>query len=78
MSDPGELLENAQLRETLADAIARLPDREKIVVSLYYYDHLTLREIGEVLGVTESRVSQLHTKAILRLKGRLQDDSVLA
>jgi RNA polymerase sigma factor for flagellar operon FliA len=76
MNDPGELLENAQLRETLADAIARLPDREKIVVSLYYYDHLTLREIGEVLGVTESRVSQLHTKAILRLKGRLQDESV--
>ena len=76
MNDPEELLENAQLRETLADAIARLPDREKIVVSLYYYDHLTLREIGEVLGVTESRVSQLHTKAILRLKGRLQDESV--
>jgi RNA polymerase sigma factor for flagellar operon FliA len=78
MSDPGDLLENAQLRETLADAIARLPDREKIVVSLYYYDHLTLREIGEVLGVTESRVSQLHTKAILRLKGRLQEDSLVA
>ena len=45
------------------------------MVALYYYDGLTLREIGEILGVTESRVSQLHTKAILRLKGRLQDDS---
>ena len=44
------------------------------MVALYYYDGLTLREIGEVLGVTESRVSQLHTKAILRLKGRLQGD----
>ena len=56
----------------LADAIARLPEREKLVVALYYYENLTLREIGEVLGVTESRVSQLHTKAVLRLKSRLQ------
>ena len=60
-----------RLREALADAIARLPEREKLVVTLYYYEELTLREIGEVLGVTESRVSQLHTKAILRLKSRL-------
>jgi RNA polymerase sigma factor FliA len=73
-SNPAELLDVTELRETLADAIARLPEREKIVVALYYYDGLTLREIGEVLGVTESRVSQLHTKAILRLKGRLQGD----
>ena len=55
-----------------ADAIQRLPEREKLVITLYYYEELTLREIGEVLGVTESRVSQLHTKAILRLKVRLQ------
>ena len=48
-----------------------LPEREKLVVTLYYYEELTLREIGEVLGVTESRVSQLHTKAILRLKAHL-------
>jgi len=59
------------MREAIADAIARLPEREKLVVTLYYYEELTLREIGEVLGVTESRVSQLHTKAILRLKARL-------
>ena len=52
----------------------RCPKREKIVIALYYYENLTLREIGEVLGVTESRVSQLHTKAILRLKGRLRDE----
>ncbi|MEW6582852.1 MAG: RNA polymerase sigma factor WhiG [Actinomycetota bacterium] len=71
LSNPEDLLQVTELRETLADAIARLPEREKIVVALYYYDGLTLREIGEVLGVTESRVSQLHTKAILRLKGRL-------
>ena len=55
----------------MADAIARLPEREKLVVALYYYENLTLREIGEVLGVTESRVSQLHTKAVLRLRSRL-------
>jgi RNA polymerase sigma factor for flagellar operon FliA len=60
-----------ELREALGEAIARLPEREKLVVTLYYYEELTLREIGEVLGVTESRVSQLHTKAILRLKARL-------
>jgi RNA polymerase sigma factor for flagellar operon FliA len=74
MTDPAALLDVTELRDTLADAIANLPEREKIVVALYYYDGLTLREIGEVLGVTESRVSQLHTKAILRLKGRLQGD----
>jgi RNA polymerase sigma factor for flagellar operon FliA len=77
-TDPAVLLDATELRDTLADAIARLPEREKIVVALYYYDGLTLREIGEILGVTESRVSQLHTKAILRLKGRLQDDSETA
>ena len=60
------------MQEALAEAIQRLPERERLVVSLYYYEELTLREIGEVLGVTESRVSQLHTKAILRLKVRLQ------
>jgi RNA polymerase sigma factor for flagellar operon FliA len=60
------------MREAIADAIARLPEREKLVITLYYYEELTLREIGEVLGVTESRVSQLHTKAVLRLKSALQ------
>ena len=77
-SDPAEILDATELRDTLADAIARLPERERIVVALYYYDNLSLREIGEVLGVTESRVSQLHTKAVLRLKGRLQDGSAQA
>jgi RNA polymerase sigma factor for flagellar operon FliA len=68
---PADALDEVETREALADAIARLPEREKLVVTLYYYEELTLREIGEVLGVTESRVSQLHTKAILRLKARL-------
>jgi RNA polymerase sigma factor for flagellar operon FliA len=68
---PADALDETEMREVLADAIARLPEREKLVVTLYYYEELTLREIGEVLGVTESRVSQLHTKAILRLKSRI-------
>jgi RNA polymerase sigma factor for flagellar operon FliA len=69
--DPQTALSQTELREAIGEAIARLPEREKLVVTLYYYEELTLREIGEVLGVTESRVSQLHTKAILRLKSRL-------
>jgi len=68
---PQSELAQTELKEALGEAIARLPEREKLVVTLYYYEELTLREIGEVLGVTESRVSQLHTKAILRLKARL-------
>jgi RNA polymerase sigma factor for flagellar operon FliA len=72
-SDPADLMDVTDLRDTLADAIAKLPERERIVVALYYYDNLSLKAIGEILGVTESRVSQLHTKAVLRLKGRLQE-----
>jgi RNA polymerase sigma factor for flagellar operon FliA len=70
-AEPQAEMAQTELREILAEAIARLPEREKLVVTLYYYEELTLREIGEVLGVTESRVSQLHTKAVLRLKSRL-------
>ena len=69
--NPQSALDETEMREAIAEAISRLPEREKLVVTLYYYEELTLREIGEVLGVTESRVSQLHTKAILRLKARL-------
>jgi RNA polymerase sigma factor for flagellar operon FliA len=69
--NPESSLEQTEMKEALGEAIARLPEREKLVVTLYYYEELTLREIGEVLGVTESRVSQLHTKAVLRLKARL-------
>ena len=70
--DPQQMLAQSEIKDRLADAIAALPEREKLVIALYYYENLTLREIGEVLGVTESRVSQLHTKAVLRLKVRLQ------
>jgi RNA polymerase sigma factor FliA len=72
--DPATEMDTTEMKDRLADAIARLPEREKLVVALYYYENLTLREIGEVLGVTESRVSQLHTKAVLRLKSRLQGE----
>jgi RNA polymerase sigma factor FliA len=75
-ADPVWEMDTTEMKDRLADAIARLPEREKLVVALYYYENLTLREIGEVLGVTESRVSQLHTKAVLRLKSRLQGDSL--
>jgi RNA polymerase sigma factor for flagellar operon FliA len=69
--EPGGEIEQTEVKELIGEAIAALPEREKLVITLYYYEELTLREIGEVLGVTESRVSQLHTKAILRLKARL-------
>ena len=71
--DPAAVMDQTDLKDRVADAIARLPEREKLVVALYYYENLTLREIGEVLGVTESRVSQLHTKAVLRLRSRLTE-----
>ena len=71
--DPSAIVDQGELRDRVADAISRLPEREKLVIALYYYENLTLREIGEVLGVTESRVSQLHTKAVLRLRGRLSE-----
>jgi RNA polymerase sigma factor for flagellar operon FliA len=72
--DPQALIDQSEVRDRIADAIAALPEREKLVVALYYYENLTLREIGEVLGVTESRVSQLHTKAVLRLRSKLSGE----
>ena len=76
--EPQSALDQSEVKEMIADAISRLPEREKLVITLYYYEELTLREIGEVLGVTESRVSQLHTKAILRLKARLTGPTAAA
>jgi RNA polymerase sigma factor for flagellar operon FliA len=73
--DPARVVDAGDLKDRIADAISRLPEREKLVIALYYYENLTLREIGEVLGVTESRISQLHTKAVLRLRSRMQEDA---
>ena len=69
--DPVAIFESEEIKTILAEAIDRLPEREKTVIALYYYEGLTLKEIGQVLGVTESRVCQLHTKAVLRLRARL-------
>jgi len=72
-NDPVAKFETEEMRHVLADAINRMPDRERLVLTLYYYEGLTLAEIGGVLGVTESRVCQIHTKAIFQLRGRLQE-----
>ena len=71
VGDPVAAFEVEEMKQILADAINRMPDRERLVLTLYYYEGLTLAEIGEVLGVTESRVCQIHTKAILQLRSRL-------
>ncbi|HNX58064.1 MAG TPA: RNA polymerase sigma factor WhiG [Spirochaetota bacterium] len=69
--NPDVLIEKEEIKDFIVDAIKKLPDKERKVIVLYYYEDLTLKEIGQVLDVTESRVSQLHTKAIMRLRGRL-------
>lgn len=73
--DPVLAFESEETKYLLARAINQLPEREKIVVTLYYYEGLTLAEIGQVLGVTESRICQMHTKAVLQLRGKLADSS---
>ena len=69
---PERRMEGVEIREIMADAIEKLPEKEKLVVSLYYYEELTLKEISAIMKVSESRISQLHTKAILRMRGRLE------
>jgi RNA polymerase sigma factor FliA len=69
--DPGGSFEQQETRYFLTDAINRLPERERLVVTLYYYEGLTLAEIGEVLGVTESRICQIHTKSVMSLRNRM-------
>jgi RNA polymerase sigma factor for flagellar operon FliA len=71
--DPVQAFEAEEMKYLLAGAINSLAEREKIVVTLYYYEGLTLAEIGQVLGVTESRICQMHTKAVLQLRGKLAD-----
>jgi len=69
--DPCDEIEEKELYEIVRDTLDTLPEKERLVLTLYYYEELTLKEIGKVLKVSESRVCQLHTKAMLRLKGRI-------
>jgi RNA polymerase sigma factor for flagellar operon FliA len=69
--NPDVMVEKEVIRQVIITAINELPDKEKKILILYYYEDLTLKDIGKVLEVTESRVSQLHTKAILRLRSKL-------
>jgi RNA polymerase sigma factor for flagellar operon FliA len=68
--DPGGSFEREETRYMLADSINRLPERDRLVITLYYFEGLTLAEIGSILNVTESRVCQIHTKAVLSLRNR--------
>jgi RNA polymerase sigma factor for flagellar operon FliA len=71
--NPFVLLTKNELKNTLKRAIEMLPEKEKVVLSLYYYEELTMKEIGLVLRLTESRVCQLHSQAIVRLRGRVRE-----
>jgi len=70
-TDPFRDLNLRRVRQVLQNAVEGLPEKERIVVSLYYYADLNMKEIGEVLDITESRISQIHTKAVLRLRGKV-------
>jgi RNA polymerase sigma factor FliA len=70
--DPTDRIDIEDLKEVMNAAILRLPPRERLVIALYYYEELTLKEIGSILNVSESRISQIHTKAIVRLRGKLR------
>ncbi len=72
-SEPSTELESDEFRQALTDAIRSLPEREALVMSLYYEEELNLKEIGEVLGVTESRVCQIHGQALARVRARIHD-----
>jgi len=69
--NPDVVVVNEEIRRVIVEAISELPDKEKKILVLYYYEDLTLKDIGRVLQVTESRVSQLHTKAVLHLRSKL-------
>jgi len=69
--DPADELEDAEMRALIRDVVESLPEKERTVLNLYYYEELTLKEIGDVLGISESRVCQIHTKSVLRVKGRM-------
>ncbi|MGW8179625.1 MAG: sigma-70 family RNA polymerase sigma factor, partial [bacterium] len=69
---PFDSVQKEEMRDIITDIIGQLPEREQLILSLYYYEELTMKEIGRILGVNESRVSQLHTRTMLRMRARLQ------
>ncbi|MFZ5450956.1 MAG: FliA/WhiG family RNA polymerase sigma factor [Thermodesulfobacteriota bacterium] len=71
--DPFMAVHYSQLQEVMVRGIENLPDKEKLLISLYYYEELTMKEIGQIMGYTESRISQLHTQAMLRLRNKLRE-----
>jgi RNA polymerase sigma factor for flagellar operon FliA len=71
-ADPSQDVETEEAKDILLDSVNRLPEQERLVIALYYYEEMTLKEIGETLHISESRVSQIHTKAIGKLKARVQ------
>jgi RNA polymerase sigma factor FliA len=70
--DPFDSLKSRELTSSLAAGISSLPEKERLVITLYYYEDLNLKEIGSILGITESRVCQIHSKAVTRLRARLR------
>jgi len=72
-NNPLSLITNREQKELLRDAIDSLPEKERTILALYYYEELTLKEIGEVVSLTESRICQIHSQAVLRLRGRLRE-----
>ncbi|NOZ24756.1 MAG: sigma-70 family RNA polymerase sigma factor, partial [Nitrospirae bacterium] len=70
--DPLTLIEKADIKHQLEKAMDRLPEREKLILSLYYWEEITFKEIGKVLGISESRVSQLHSQAIIRMRAYVE------
>ncbi len=73
MIGPEEKVDEIEMRRLLGEAVARLSEREQKVIALYYFEGLTLAQIGNILGVTESRVCQIHTKAVLSLRSKMLD-----
>jgi len=73
-ADPSEVIEEVNIKEEMIVAIKQLSEREQLLLSLYYYDELTFKDIGKVMGITESRVCQLHARALLNLKAVMNHD----
>ena len=69
--NPLSILKMEEVKDEVAEYINELPERERMVVSLYYYNDLSMKEVSEVMEITESRVSQLHSRAIIRLRGKI-------